>query len=75
VYWNIFASPRFTTGLVNGATQLTGVNSVSNDDKNNWMWSSLLIAAGTSNPQPTTAGLDKTTVKNGDKIVFRFGPK
>ena len=59
-------------GLVNGATQLKGVN-VSNDEKNNWMWSS----AHRSRYEQTTADarfLEKTTVNSGDKIMFRFGP-
>jgi hypothetical protein len=64
---------KFTTGTANGGTQLTGVNSVSNDTKNNWSWRVFMAPAGSSTAQIVSGGIDKTTVQTNDKIIFRFG--
>ena len=75
VIWFQFRN-RFTTGVVNSGTQLTGLNSVVNDTKNNWSWRVFRIPPGPNQtPQPVVA-LDKglgSNVQNGDKIIFRFG--
>ncbi|XP_046450796.1 cobalamin binding intrinsic factor-like [Daphnia pulex] len=67
---------KFTTEAANGGTQLTGLNSVTNDSKNNWSWRVFRIPPGSNQaPQPVST-LDNglgTNVQNGDKIIFRFG--
>ena len=69
--WN-----RFTTEDANGGTQLTGLNSVANDSKNNWSWKVFRIPPGSNQAPQLVSTLDKglgTNVQNGDKIIFRFG--
>ena len=62
---------RFSTGTGNGGAQLTGLNSVVNDGKNNWNWRVQRAPRGGS--AQMVPALDKVTVQDGDKIFFRFG--
>ncbi len=58
--------------MVNGATVLTGVNSVGNDAKNGRSWRTLHKPSGVGVEKPTTAGLDKVRVAADDAIIFRY---
>ncbi|XP_032788923.2 cobalamin binding intrinsic factor [Daphnia magna] len=67
---------KFATEAANGGTQLTGLNSVVNDSKNNWSWRVFRIPPGSNQAPQPVATLDNglgTNVQNGDRIIFRFG--
>jgi len=64
---------KFTTAATNRGKQLIAINSVSNDPKHNWMWSTLRVPHGSQSVQIITAGIDQTAVNSQDRIIFRFG--
>ena len=68
---------RFTTEVVNGRVQLTGLNSVVNDSKNNWSWKVLRVSSSVLDQTiQTVPALDKgigDNIQNEEKIIFRFG--